>query len=133
MADWKGFISASMKAGQDLGLYQYCILTDVTANKNMVQFATSSLRWGIGTLQNKPNATGKAAEVAIAGIALVKLGGKATSGSMITANASGFGISMANTEGIPVGRLLYGGSIGDVVPVKLNANGPYGGEDLGTN
>lgn len=132
MADYKGFIPASMKAGKDLKLYQYCILTDVTANKNYVQFATDSVNWPIGVLQNKPDASGKAAEVAVSGICKLKLGDQCTSGSCVAANASGFGVSITDTEGIPVGRLLYGGSTDDIVPVVLQANGPYGGGELGS-
>ncbi len=126
MADYKGYGAASMKAGKDLSLYQFAIVTDVAAQKNFVQAASASANWPIGILQNKPNASGKAAEIAITGVCRIKLGAKMTSGSPVVANASGFGASLSGTGSNTAGRLLYGGSIGDVVPILLQANPPYG-------
>jgi len=122
MADEKWYAPMSMKAGKDLSLYEGAIMTDVTANKNMVQFATNSNQWPIGVLMNKPAASGREAAVAFVGAPKVKLGGKVTSRSLIVANASGFGVSCATTGGIPLGRALYGGSTGDYVPVLIGAN-----------
>jgi len=126
MADEKAYVPISMKAGKDLSLYEGCIVTDVTANPNYVQFATSSNEWPIGVLMNDPAASGRSATVAIAGGPKVKLGAKVTSGSLIVANASGFGVSCVTTGGIPLGRALYGGSTNDLVPVLIGAQAAIG-------
>lgn len=133
MADEKWYAPVSMKAGKDLSSYEGCILTDVTANKNYVQFATTSTQWPVGILMNDPAASGRAATVAMFGAPKVKLGGQVTSGTLVVANASGFGTSCATTNGIPIGRALYGGSTGDYVPVVIGRGPAIGGANaLGT-
>lgn len=119
MSDSKGFHSISMKAGQDFSSFQYCLVTDVTAQSNYVQKGASSLRWPIGILQNEPDSSGEAAEIAVNGVAKCTLGAPCTSGSPIVIGASSFGVSITSTHGVPIGRALYGGSTHDIVPVLI--------------
>lgn len=130
MADYKGYVPASMKAGKNLSSYQYVIVTDVTANANYCQNASASTQWPIGVLQDTPGASGEGATVAVAGACFVKLGGKVTSGSCIVPNASGWGVSAQNTGSCVVGRALYGGSTNDIIPVVLCSNPPQGSKNF---
>ena len=123
MADYKGYFAASMKAGLDMSARQYAIVTDLTANDNYVNFGATSTRYPLGILQNKPKASGAAAEIALVGVALCKMRSAVTAGSPIVMNASSFGVSATSSHGWPVGRALYGGSVNDIVPVVLCGGG----------
>ncbi len=133
--DAKGSRNISMKAASNFSNKQYAIVTGLANNYNYAAIATASNVWPIGVLQNAPNASGKAADVAVNGVAKIKIAGlagsKLTIGSPIVATASGFGHSLATTGGIPVGRAMQGGSSGDIVSVLLQATNQAGGGSVG--
>lgn len=128
MAHGKSYLTGSFIAGADLSSKQYYLMRLVTAQDSYVRTAAASENFCIGPLMNKPDSSGEGAEIAIAGIAKVKLGGQTTSGTPIVANSSGLGVSLTSTEGIPVGRCVHGGSTSDIVPVLLHCTSRVGSE-----
>ncbi len=73
---------------------------------------------GIGVLQNKPDAAGKAATVAHAGVVKVVAGGSITAGANVQSDANGEAITAASGD-VVLGVALAGAADGDLVPVLL--------------
>lgn len=75
----------------------------------------------VGVLQNKPQATGAAATVAIRGISLVQAGAAVTAGDEIVVDTDGTGVPSGTTGAgtTVVGIAVSGGADGVLVPVLL--------------
>jgi len=73
----------------------------------------------IGILQNKPDAQGQAASIAVSGISNIKLGGTLAIGALIGVNSDAEGIADAATN-FTLGVLIKGGVDGGEGEVLLN-------------
>ena len=76
----------------------------------------------IGVLQNKPQYTGSAATIAIAGVSKVEAGGTIAAGNALSVKADGTAI--VATAGKPVvGYALTAGADGEIISVVLSGPG----------
>lgn len=71
----------------------------------------------VGVLQNKPQVVDMAATVAVSGISLVEAGGTVTAGDVITPDATGR--ATTGGTGSPAGVAIYGGAVGELIPVLI--------------
>ena len=76
----------------------------------------------IGVMQNKPQYTGSAATVAIAGVSKVEAGATIVGGNPISVKADGTAI-VALTGKPVVGYALTGGADGEIISVLLSGPG----------
>jgi len=67
-------------------------------------------------------ASGARVDVALQGVAEVKLGGTIARGGDVTSGAAGVGVDLvaAATIKSSIGRAMAGGDSGDIIPVNLN-------------
>jgi hypothetical protein len=75
-----------------------------------------------GVLLNKPDAAGKAAEVAIAGVIEVICGGVVTRGGAVASDTNGEAVNAASGDVI-LGTALATGSDGAIIPVLFHPRG----------
>lgn len=116
--------SITREASADLSASQYCFVTINGSGQIAVAAANSALT--IGVLQNKPDAAGKAATVAVHGVSKVKVGtGGVAQGAEIATGAGGTVVAAAAGENV-VGFALEAGAANTVVPVLI-ANRPASG------
>jgi len=111
--------SVSLPAAADLSAAQFKLVTVNSSGNAAVAGATSLV---VGVLQNKPDAAGKAATVAYAGVSKVVAGGSITAGARVTADANGAAVAAASAGDAVLGVALAGAASGDLIPVLIN---PY--------
>lgn len=111
--------SVSLPAAADLSAAQFKLLTVNSSGNAALAGATSLV---VGVLQNKPDAAGKAATVAYAGVSKVVAGGSITAGARVTADANGAAVAAASAGDAVLGVALATASSGDLIPVLIN---PY--------
>jgi hypothetical protein len=73
---------------------------------------------GVGIRMNKP-ALGQAIELAVGGIAPLKLGGTVARGGHIKSDASGQGVASSSDREEVFGIALRSGDSGDIIPVLI--------------
>ena len=118
MATNQSAVCVSHVAGADLSADQYKI---VELGASGVTVCNTAGEQGYGVLQNNPT-SGSAAEVAIGGIAKVKLGATLAAGAKFT--TSNAGLAVAPTAGqFVLGQIVEGGASGEIGSAKLDANG----------
>jgi len=105
----------------DLSTSQFCF---VQLNGSAVDFevslSTTATVRSVGVLQNDPDTSGFAAEVAISGVCKVKYGGSITQGAFIVTGASG--LAYTETTGLDAYKLaqaLQTGTATGIYYVKL--------------
>ena len=110
----------TLQAGSDLSAKQYYCVTlqadqqlDLSGNGEEVT----------GILQNKPDAAGRPAEVAISGsVSKVELGGIVATGAIVASDAAGK-VVLATTGEEVLGICIQGGASGAVGVVLINGGG----------
>lgn len=123
MATEQKLFTVSINANADLSAKQYYILA-LSNSSGEARVAVAGVDdYLVGVLQNVPAAAGRAAEVAVAGISKVVLGGSVTAGDKITADSAGKGITNGSGDAYTIGKALASGSSGDIIPVLLNPVG----------
>lgn len=87
-----------------------CGLADTTSNEIV-----------IGVLQNKPQATGAACTVAVAGVSVVEAGGTISAGAAVKTNSDGKAVaaSLPGDAALVLGVALEAGTSGKLVSVLL--------------
>lgn len=95
--------SVTLEAGGDLSAAQFTFVE--LASDGQVDQVASAGGDAVGVLLNDPAAAGRAAEVAIMGIAKVKAGAALTAGDRVQSDASGKAITAASGD-IVLGRAL---------------------------
>lgn len=107
--------SVSVNASADLSANQYLFhKVDSSSNLELAGAADRAL----GILQNKPDALGVPAEVAIAGdISLLKIAGTIAAGADIESDAAGKGVVFS--AGARCALALEGGVVNDLIKVLI--------------
>jgi hypothetical protein len=107
-------------AGEDLSSAQFKFVT-LEADGN-VDLADSAGERAVGVLLNKPDASGKAATVAMTGKVMVVAGGSVTAGDEIATDASGDAVTASSTN-IVMGYALEDAVDGQVFAIELIQGG----------
>lgn len=101
------------EAGADLSASQYC---GVKQNSSQ-QVVLPSAQVGepmLGVLQNKPDAAGRAATVAIGGVTKLLLGGTVAAGERFTFDTDGKAIAVGSGDDFSFGQITEGGTSGTI-------------------
>lgn len=103
-------------ANADLSAGQYFLVKiSNSSGTGRVAFAGAGER-AIGVLQNKPDAAGKAASVAVGQVVKVSAGGSITAGNEVTPDSSGEAV-VAGSGDIVFGVALNSAVDGDIVEI----------------
>lgn len=119
MAQQEALTCISLEAGADLSAGQYHFVN--MSSDGQVDLVASAGAQGIGVLQNKPDAAGRAASVAVYGVAKVVAGGSITAGNRIQSDANGAAIAAASGDFV-LGVAMTSADSGDLVEVLLAGN-----------
>ena len=118
MSQQTGVLDITLKAAADLRNYQYRIVYVSAADS--VTFATSATTVAIGILQNDPNQY-EAAVVRVLGTSKIKMEDAESRGAMITASATGMGVSADADKNWVIGTLLEASTTtGDIVEILIS-------------
>lgn len=117
MSQQTGVLDITLKAGADLRNYQYRIVYMSAADA--VTFATTATAVSIGILQNDPN-TDEAAVVRVCGTSKIKMEDAESRGAMITASATGMGVSADADKNWVIGTLLEAAAAGDIAELLIS-------------
>lgn len=112
----------TVPAGADLSSDQYKFVSLSTARQAILVSATTTYAQPFGVLQNKPDASGKAASVRISGTSKLKMAGSTLESPVwVGPSTAGLGIA-ATTEFLPAAYAIAGtsGTTGRVWTVHLN-------------
>jgi hypothetical protein len=77
----------------------------------------------VGVMQNKPQATGQAATVAVRGITMLQAGGTVAAGNIIKTDANGQGLAGTPGTDTPVGIAIGAAASGQLFPCLLIGRG----------
>jgi len=117
MSQQTGVLDITLKAAADLRNYQYRIVYVSAADS--VTFATSATTVAIGILQNDPNQY-EAAVVRVLGTSKIKMEDAESRGAMITASATGMGVSADADKNWVIGSLLEAAAAGDIAELLIS-------------
>jgi len=117
MSQQTGVLDMTFKAGADLQDYQYRIVYMSAAGA--VTFATSSTAVAIGILQNDPDEN-EAAVVRVCGTSKIKMEDAESRGALITASATGMGVSADSDKDWVIGTLLEAADAGDIAELLIS-------------
>ena len=111
----------TFEAAADLSSYQYCFViangTGSANNKKVTYGTADSLALGI--LQNAPDASGKAAEVAITGTCKLKVSAEVAFGAKLSSGSTGQGETTSGTASFYRAIALEYGAAGQIIEVLL--------------
>lgn len=116
--------SITLEAGADLSTKQYLFVNQATDGQ--VDPAGTQGIDVLGVLQNKPDAAGKAAEVAVLGVSKVVAGGVINPGAKVMTDNTGKAVAATGTNvvvGVHVGKAAS--ASGDIIPVLLKQGGGH--------
>lgn len=119
MSSKQSEVLVSLVAGADLSAKQYFFVA-VSADGQIDPAGDGAMADGV--LQNKPDAAGKAATVAIGGITQVICGGTVTRGGPVASDAAGEAVDAA-TGDIILGTALETGADGQVISIIFQPRG----------
>lgn len=124
MSNENSVVTVTLEAGQDLSTKQY--LFHAMATDGQIDPCGTQGIDSVGVLQNKPDAAGKAAEVAVAGIAKVIAGGVINPGALVMTDNTGKAVAATSTN-IALGRHVgtSAAASGDIIPVLLGSRGHF--------
>lgn len=88
---------------------------------NQVGLSTAAADESVGVMQNKPQVTGQAATVAIAGVSNVMAGAAVAAGSKIAVDSTGRGITYATGKAVGIALGAASGA-NELFPVLLLSN-----------
>lgn len=118
MSKENSLTSISIEASADLSAKQYFFMkTSATG----VASAGNGEK-AVGVLQNKPDALGKAATIAIAGVTKVLAGGTVAVDGDVASDAAGEAVAAATGDQI-LGIALEAGVDGDIIAILLQSRG----------
>ena len=110
----------TLQAGSDLSAKQYYCVA-LQSDQQLDLAGDGGVVTGI--LQNKPDAAGRPAEVAISGsVSKAELGGIVATGAIVASDASGAVVTAA-TNDVVLGVCVQGGASGAVGAVLINGGG----------
>lgn len=110
----------TMEAGTDLSAKQYYFVTQATDGQ-IDPAGDGAIANGI--LQNAPDAAGKAASVAIAGVSKVVAGAAFEEGVLLGSDSSGKAVTATSGEYILARAVEQAAADGDIVAVQLIISG----------
>lgn len=107
----------TLEAGADLSAKQYFFVTQAAGDGQVDPTGDGALANGV--LQNKPDAAGKAATVAVRGVSKVSAAGVITRGDIVSSDANGEANTIASGD-YPLGRALESATAAhDIISVQL--------------
>lgn len=109
----------TLEAGSDLSASQFHFVS--VAADGQVDL-TGAGAYAEGVLQDKPNAAGVAARVAIGGVVKVEAGASVTRGAEVASNAAGECVD-ATTGNIILGTALEAGADGEIIEILFHPRG----------
>lgn len=114
----------TLEAGADLSTKQY--LFHAQATDGQIDPCGTQGIDSVGVLQNKPDAAGKAATVAVAGVTKVVAAGAINPGALVMTDNAGKAVAASSTA-IALGRHVgtVAAASGDVIPVLLGSRGHF--------
>lgn len=121
-------IAPGITAGADLSTSQYCVVA--LSTENTVTLATSTVAVPFGILQNKPSASGDAAEVCIFGVSKIKFGATLTYGQLIRNSSLGTiaqfdpALGSSNNLAYGFGQIIDGGASTEIGTAFINTATP---------
>lgn len=135
MAYDEGLRSITLLADSTIGIYtgppampgslvpnggkQFCFVKVVAGVQTVGLSTNATNEITAGVLQNKPQAVGEAATVAIAGVSLVVAGATFTGGEAVKSTSTGTAaVATAGTD-VVIGQALTAGVAGDLISVLL--------------
>lgn len=104
-------------ANADLSAHQFKAV-DVNSSGNIVLASAAGQRV-IGVLQNKPNAAGQSAGVAVSGVTKMIASAAITAGALVTTTNAGLAVTAATTNFILGRAMTAAGAANDVIEVLL--------------
>lgn len=114
-------VRLTFSAAADLSNFQYRAVR-MTGAQQVNVASLNTAKTAVGILLNKPQAAGRAADVAIGGVTKAYAGAAVTAADLLTHDASGYVIT-ATSGTMVLGRALEtAGAIGDAISVILH---PY--------
>lgn len=120
MTTTENYTAITIEAGSDLSATPHQFV--LVASDGQVDLVASAGGDADGVLMNKPAAAGRAAEVAIAGVAKVVAGsGGITRGQKVQSDATGKGILAASGDHV-LGRALTSAAEGELFSILLNSS-----------
>jgi len=111
--------SVSLEAASDLSTHQFKFV--VQGSGGQVALVASNGGDADGVLLNKPDAAGRAAEVAVGGIAKVIAAGTITRGGKVSSTAAGLAQAAASTHHV-LGRAMTSVAVNELVEVLLDSS-----------
>jgi len=115
MAVHENVHSLTILANADLSTNQYSFVSRNSTNRIALTGAGLSAD---GVLYDKPSVAGRAAQVAISGVAKVLLGGTVAAGDEVTSDATGRAV-VATTGDVILGVCTIGGAVTEIGSVQL--------------
>lgn len=113
-------IMRTFSAGADLSAKQFTCMKITAANT--VTFCAATTDFPVGILQNKPDASGKAAAVMLGGISKATLGGTVTAGATVGTHSDGTLVAKTADTDMLIGIALTAGSSGEIIDVLVTPN-----------
>lgn len=112
----------TVQAGADLSTKQY-LFHNMASDGQIDPVGTEGID-AMGVLQNDPDAAGKAATLAVAGVTKVVAAGAIDPGGKVMSDNTGKAVAASTTK-IVLGRYLgtVAAASGDIIPVLLGSNG----------
>lgn len=119
MARVESLVSITVQAGGDLSAGQFRFVE--IATDGQVDLVSAAGGNAIGVLMDKPNAAGRAAQVAVNGVAKVVAGtGGVTAGDEVQSDGSGEAIAAAAGDKV-LGRALTTAAAGELAEILLQS------------
>lgn len=117
MARIEAHQSVTLEAGSDLSAGQFRFV--LVASDGQVDLVASAGGDADGVLLNKPDAAGRAAEVAVSGIVKVVSGAAVTRGDKVQSDAAGRALTAASGDHVLGKALTSSGAAGQLIEVLL--------------
>lgn len=122
MATQQNVVSITLPASGDLSAHQWKFMTVNSSGQAALQTTVNGRV--VGVLQNDPAAAGREAEVAVAGVVKVLVGGTAVAaGDEVEVTAAGLALTAAGTGSNIVGICLVGAAAGGLAEILLQPRG----------
>lgn len=121
-------MAVGITAAADLSTSQYCVVA--LSTNNTVNLATSTIAVPFGILQNKPSASGMAAEVCIFGITKSKFGATLAPGNLVRNSSLGTAalfdpvIGSSNSGSYGLGQVIDGAASTELGTIFINTATP---------
>jgi hypothetical protein len=111
-------VEGGLKAGSDYSSANNYLLMKIDTSADDQLLTAGAGEECVGIRINKPG-SGEAVELAIGGVAPLKLGGTVTRGGQVKSDASGQGVAASSDKDKAFGQALRSGVSGDIIPILI--------------